>query len=223
MPAQDARNSKDDTAAGVCAATILHRLPQPLLTLVQHYLPLPDKLTQLTRIHRSFPPLLNASFSFDCLTLTPSLLATWRSSPYLRYLLSNVGAVLCQQWFDGIDLIEMLWQVAPHVAREAKQRHSSSPSASALTSASSTPRLLSFPLAQRMVLSLQTHRQVSPKRQATAMSALFDGRGTAALTRYSRLHSLRLELPADCATICFDHLCSSQHSLLCARCRICAA
>ena len=51
-------------------ATILYRLPPPLLTLVLHFLSLPDKLTQLTRLHHSFPPLTPTVFSSDSLTLT---------------------------------------------------------------------------------------------------------------------------------------------------------
>ena len=189
MAAEDEQKQEmTGTAANACTSTTLSRLPQPLLILVLHFLPLPDKLTGLTRLNHSFPTLTSAAFKFDSLTLTPSLQAAWRSSPRLRQLLSAVCAVLYQQWDDRVDLEQLLWRDAEDSPGARVDRSRQQPSVSYTSAATSAPSLFSFPLVQQMALCVQ--------QSGHFMSALFDARGTAgtapSAAHYARLHTLRL-------------------------------
>ena len=59
----------------------LHRLPPPLLLLIAQYLPLPEKLLQLSRLCRLYPPLSPLCFAFDTVAWTPGLISRLTASP----------------------------------------------------------------------------------------------------------------------------------------------
>ena len=73
---------------------LLSRLPPVLFAAVLQHLPLTEKIASLTHISRRFPALTPPCFRHDALTLDRLTFAAWRSSPALRYLLSEVTAVL---------------------------------------------------------------------------------------------------------------------------------
>ena len=198
--------------ANVCTPAFPQRLPQTLLTLVLHFLPLPDKLTQLTRIHRSFPPLTSAAFGFDSLTLTLPLEAAWLSSPRLRQLLSSVPVVLHLQADTKLDLKKLLWRdVAATVEAgrgEDTERQqpadfsatsaasSTSSTATAASTATSIPTVFSFPRAQQMSFCVEPPDAVSSNVNGleSVLPALWNARqtGSAALAHYAHLHSLHI-------------------------------
>ena len=72
--------------------SILHRLPPALFSLVSQFLPLPDKLLQLTHVCCTFPALTPPSFAFDTLAWTAPLVAQLSRTPVppLLSLLSQV-------------------------------------------------------------------------------------------------------------------------------------
>ena len=76
--------------------SILHRLPPPLNILVTQYLPLPDKLLQLTHMCCAFPVLTPSCFAFDTIAWTPTLIAQLTDGPSapLLALLSQVPHAL---------------------------------------------------------------------------------------------------------------------------------
>ena len=170
--------SKDEMAADQSASTILLPLPQPLLTLVLQFLDLSIKRTQLTRLHRSFPPLQPAAFAFDCLSFTPQLRAAWHLSSRLQQLLSGVRAVL----FLHMDVVHRAkstnglgWQLQN---RRSANHHPSTPL---------TPAPSSFALAQQMVL------RVRPYEDDPAEGLLCKLFG-ATTSGYDNLHSLHAQV-----------------------------
>ena len=79
-------------------SSFFHRLPAAVFSLVTQFLPLSDKLLQLTRVSRSFPLLTPHSFACDTLAWTPSLMMdhfdNYPPSPLLS-LLAQVPFAVC--------------------------------------------------------------------------------------------------------------------------------
>ena len=102
--------------------------------------------------------------------------------------------MLCQQ---RVGVMDVLGRV-PRVGREAAELNhgrQQSPPPSSSASASATARLPSFPLAQQMVLCIESP---SPTHPDNVISALFDAEQGSTAASYSRLHSLHLFwLPSD--------------------------
>ena len=65
---------------------LLHSLPSSLLSLTNHFLPLPDKLLHLTHVCRSFPALTPESFACDTVAWTPTLISQLSTTPPPRLL-----------------------------------------------------------------------------------------------------------------------------------------
>ena len=79
-----------------------HRLPASLFALVAQFLPLPDKLLQLSHIARAFPPLTPQSFACDTLAWTPTLISRLTASPPPP-LLSLLALVPRGLFIDSVD------------------------------------------------------------------------------------------------------------------------
>lgn len=176
MAAEDDEKTINTTAADGCLSTVLHRLPPPLLTLVLHFLPLPDKLAQLTHIHHSLPPLTPATFSFDSISVTRPLLAAWHSSPHLRHLLSTARAVLSQD-----SIVVHRPEKTDELGWADRMYENSMPL---------TPSPRSFPAVQQMQLCVESP---SDSRPQGVMAAPFDVTGM----EYAHLRSLHVELHRD--------------------------
>ena len=77
-------------------AYLVQRLPPVLFALVTQFLPLHEKLLQLTHVSRSFPSLTPTCFACDTLVWTPTLLERLHSCPSspLHFLLSQVSSAV---------------------------------------------------------------------------------------------------------------------------------
>ena len=85
----DADDVTDDLKCEVIAplstASILHRLPPPIFALTLQFLTFTERLTQVTQICRSFPPLEPAAFICDAVLLSQRLYEAWSSSLRLQH------------------------------------------------------------------------------------------------------------------------------------------
>ena len=167
------------------ALSSLLRLPSPLLALVLQLVPLPDKLAQLTRLHRSFPPLQPAHFAFDCLSFTPQLRAAWHSSSRLQQLLSGVRAV---QFLDTVVAqrpdcgAEVGWRVPTVQHEEQEEQHWEA----VILTTPLSPSPSTFTAVQQLIVQVLPATGECPKG---VMGPLF----AAPAGAYAHLHSLYIE------------------------------
>jgi hypothetical protein len=89
LPPLDAVSSV--TATGPSA---LERLPLGIHDHISSFVPIRSRMTQLTHLSHSFPPLTRAAFRDDHLVITATLLSVLSTSPSLRDLLSEVPSAL---------------------------------------------------------------------------------------------------------------------------------